>query len=79
MVTMNGEKNAITNGKLPMKKFTEMVHCFLLFNYYRYTGDYIPEKRPGSLIIIARFWRKRAAFSSDKKPIYDLGVTGPNE
>ncbi|MCM4166523.1 Maltose phosphorylase [Arenibacter antarcticus] len=81
MVTMNGEE-CHNEWEITF----EEIHrngaiAFAIFNYYRYTGDYsyIPEKGLEVLIAIARFWKQRATFSTDKNKYVILGVTGPNE
>ena len=50
------------NGKLPLKKFTEMELLLLLFlitTDLQKTIAYIPEKGLEVLIGIARFWHQR--------------------
>ncbi|WP_027125977.1 glycoside hydrolase family 65 protein [Gelidibacter mesophilus] len=81
MVTMNGEE-CHNEWEITF----EEIHrngaiAFAIFNYHRYTGDfsYIPEKGLEVLIAIARFWKQRATFSTDKNKYVILGVTGPNE
>ncbi|OYQ42247.1 glycoside hydrolase family 65 protein [Flavobacterium aurantiibacter] len=81
MVTMNGEE-CHNEWEITF----EEIHrngaiAFAIYNYYRYTGDYsyIPEKGLEVLIGIARFWKQRANFSTDKNKYVILGVTGPNE
>ena len=81
MVTMSGEE-CHNEWEITF----EEIHrngaiAFAIFNYYRFTNDYsyIPEKGLEVLIGIARFWRQRATFSSDKGEFMILGVTGPNE
>ncbi len=81
MVTMNGEE-CHNEWEITF----EEIHrngaiAFAIYNYYRYTGDYIyiPEMGLEVLIGIARFWHQRATFSTQKDKYVILGVTGPNE
>ena len=81
MVTMNGEE-CHNEWEITF----EEIHrngaiAFAIYNYLRYTGDYsyIPEKGLEVLIGIARFWKQRATFSTNKNKYVILGVTGPNE
>jgi maltose phosphorylase len=81
MVTMNGEE-CHNEWEITF----EEIHrngaiAFAIFNYVRFTGDYgyIPEMGMEVLLGIARFWKQRATFSTQKNKYVILGVTGPNE
>ncbi|MET3112339.1 maltose phosphorylase [Pedobacter sp. CG_S7] len=81
MVTMNGEE-CHNEWEITF----EEIHrngaiAFAIFNYIRYTGDqsYLQEYGLEVLIGIARFWRQRVNWSTDKNSFVMLGVTGPNE
>ena len=81
MVTMNGEE-CHNEWEITF----EEIHrngaiAFAIYNYVRYTGDYsyIPEMGMEVLLGIARFWKQRATFSTQKNKYVILGVTGPNE
>ncbi|HUH27656.1 glycoside hydrolase family 65 protein [Gelidibacter sp.] len=81
MVTMNGEE-CHNEWEITFQEIHRNgAIAFAIFNYHRYTGDfsYIPEKGLEVLIAIARFWKQRATFSTDKNKYVILGVTGPNE
>jgi hypothetical protein len=71
-------KNAITNGKLPTKKFTEMAPLFLQYSITTVSQatTVIFLKRISFIGIAA--WHQRANFSKDKSICYSW-VTGPNE
>lgn len=81
MVTMNGEE-CHNEWEITF----EEIHrngaiAFAIFNYIRYTGDsnYLSEYGLEVLIGIARFWKQRVNWSSEKNKYVMLGVTGPNE
>ena len=81
MVTMNGEE-CHNEWEITF----EEIHrngaiAFAIYNYVRYTGDssYVNEMGAEVLIGIARFWKQRATFSTQKNKYVILGVTGPNE
>jgi len=81
MVTMNGEE-CHNEWEITF----EEIHrngaiAFAIYNYVRYTGDYsyIPEMGMEVLLGIARFWKQRATYSTQKNKYVILGVTGPNE
>jgi maltose phosphorylase len=81
MVTMNGEE-CHNEWEITF----EEIHrngaiAFAIFNYIRYTGDesYLSDFGLEVLIGIARFWKQRVNWSSDKQQYVMLGVTGPNE
>ncbi|MCZ4242651.1 glycoside hydrolase family 65 protein [Pedobacter punctiformis] len=81
MVTMNGEE-CHNEWEITF----EEIHrngaiAFAIFNYIRYTGDqsYLFDYGLEVLIGIARFWKQRVNWSSDKQQYVMLGVTGPNE
>jgi len=81
MVTMNGEE-CHNEWEITFEEIhRNSAIAFAIFNYVRFTGDYIyiPEKGLEVLIAIARFWSQRATFSADKNKYVILGVTGPNE
>ncbi|MDO1501595.1 glycoside hydrolase family 65 protein [Winogradskyella maritima] len=81
MVTMNGEE-CHNEWEITFQEIHRNgAIAFAIFNYYRYTGDfsYIPEMGLEVLIGIARFWNKRATYSTAKDKYVILGVTGPNE
>jgi len=81
MVTMNGEE-CHNEWEITF----EEIHrngaiAFAIFNYIRYTGDnsYLSEYGLEVLIGIARFWKQRVNWSTEKNKYVMLGVTGPNE
>ncbi|WP_448636641.1 family 65 glycosyl hydrolase domain-containing protein [Pedobacter panaciterrae] len=81
MVTMNGEE-CHNEWEITF----EEIHrngaiAFAIFNYVRYTGDesYLSEYGLEVLIGIARFWKQRVNWSTEKNKYVMLGVTGPNE
>ena len=81
MVTMNGEE-CHNEWEITF----EEIHrngaiAYAIFNYTRYTNDYSYLVNTGIevLIGIARFWKQRANFSTEKNKYVILGVTGPNE
>ncbi len=81
MVTMNGEE-CHNEWEITF----EEIHrngaiAFAIYNYHRFTDDYsyMPEKGLEVLIAIARFWKQRATYSTNKNKYVILGVTGPNE
>ena len=81
MVTMNGEE-CHNEWEITF----EEIHrngaiAFAIYNYVRYTGDenYLSDYGLEVLIAIARFWKQRVNWSSDKQQYVMLGVTGPNE
>lgn len=81
MVTMNGEE-CHNEWEITF----EEIHrngaiAYAIFNYIRYTGDhgYLQEYGLEVLIGIARFWKQRVNWSTDKNKFVMLGVTGPNE
>lgn len=81
MVTMNGEE-CHNEWEITF----EEIHrngaiAYAIFNYIRYTGDkdYLTAYGLEVLVGIARFWRQRVNWSSDRKQYVMLGVTGPNE
>jgi maltose phosphorylase len=81
MVTMNGEE-CHNEWEITF----EEIHrngaiAFAIFNYIRYTGDesYLFDYGLEVLIGIARFWKQRVNWGSDKQQYVMLGVTGPNE
>jgi len=81
MVTMNGEE-CHNEWEITF----EEIHrngaiAFAIFNYIRYTGDesYLFDYGLEVLIGIARFWKQRVNWSTDKQQYVMLGVTGPNE
>jgi maltose phosphorylase len=81
MVTINGEE-CHNEWEITF----EEIHrngaiAYAIFNYIRYTGDedYLQQYGLEVLVGIARFWKQRVNWSSDKKQYVMLGVTGPNE
>ena len=81
MVTMNGEE-CHNEWEITFEEIhRNAAIAFAIFNYTRFTGDqsYIPEAGLEVLLGIARFWKQRFNWSSDKKQYVMLGVTGPNE
>lgn len=81
MVTMNGEE-CHNEWEITF----EEIHrngaiAFAIFNYVRHTGDeaYLQEYGLEVLIGIARFWKQRVNWSTEKNKYVMLGVTGPNE
>ncbi len=81
MVTMNGEE-CHNEWEITF----EEIHrngaiAYAIFNYIRYTGDssYLNDYGLEVLIGIARFWKQRVNWSSQKSQYVMLGVTGPNE
>jgi len=81
MVTMNGEE-CHNEWEITF----EEIHrngaiAYAIYDYVRYTGDeaYLSEYGLEVLIGIARFWKERVNWSSDKEKYVILGVTGPNE
>lgn len=81
MVTINGEE-CHNEWEITF----EEIHrngaiAFAIFNYVRYTGDesYLSEYGLEVLIGIARFWKQRVNWSTEKNKYVMLGVTGPNE
>lgn len=81
MVTINGEE-CHNEWEITF----EEIHrngaiAYAIFNYIRYTGDedYLQQYGFEVLVGIARFWKQRVNWSSDKKQYVMLGVTGPNE
>ncbi|MCX2573158.1 glycoside hydrolase family 65 protein [Pedobacter sandarakinus] len=81
MVTMNGEE-CHNEWEITF----EEIHrngaiAFAIYNYIRYTGDesYLFDYGLEVLVGIARFWKQRVNWSSDKQQYVMLGVTGPNE
>lgn len=81
MVTMNGEE-CHNEWEITF----EEIHrngaiAYAIFNYIRYTGDkdYLTDYGLEVLVGIARFWRQRVNWSSDRNQYVMLGVTGPNE
>lgn len=81
MVTMNGEEchNEWEITFQEIHRNGSMVYA--IHNYERFTGDtsYIPEMGLEVIVGVARFWKQRATFSTQKKQYVILGVTGPNE
>ncbi|MFC4634062.1 glycoside hydrolase family 65 protein [Dokdonia ponticola] len=81
MVTMNGEEchNEWEITFEEIHRNGSMVYA--IHNYERFTGDtsYIPEMGLEVIIGVARFWKQRFTWSSDKEKYVMLGVTGPNE
>ncbi|MEH6406485.1 MAG: glycoside hydrolase family 65 protein [Leeuwenhoekiella sp.] len=81
MVTMNGEE-CHNEWEITFEEIHRNgAMIFAIYNYVRYTGDYsyIPEKGLEVIIAVARFWKQRATFSTQKGKYVILGVTGPNE
>ena len=81
MVTMNGEE-CHNEWEITFEEIhRNAAIAFAVFNYTRFTGDesYIPEAGLEVLLGIARFWKQRVNWSTDKKQYVMLGVTGPNE
>ncbi|PDH46538.1 MAG: family 65 glycosyl hydrolase [Flavobacteriales bacterium MED-G15] len=81
MVTMNGEE-CHNEWEITF----EEIHrngaiAYAIYNYVRFTNDqtYIPEMGFEVLLAIARFWKQRVNYSSQKEKYVILGVTGPNE
>lgn len=81
MVTMNGEE-CHNEWEITF----EEIHrngaiAYAIFDYIRYTGDktYLAEYGLEVLIGIARFWKQRVNWSTEKNAYVMLGVTGPNE
>lgn len=81
MVTMNGEE-CHNEWEITF----EEIHrngaiAYAIYNYIRHTNDkdYLTEFGLEVLIAIARFWKQRVNFSTDKNKFVILGVTGPNE
>ena len=81
MVTMNGEEchNEWEITFEEIHRNGSMVYA--IHNYERFTGDtsYVPEMGLEVIIGVARFWKQRFTWSSDKEKYVMLGVTGPNE
>jgi maltose phosphorylase len=81
MVTINGEE-CHNEWEITF----EEIHrngaiAFAIYNYIRYTGDesYLADYGLEVLLGIARFWKQRVHWSTDKNAFVMLGVTGPNE
>jgi maltose phosphorylase len=81
MVTMNGEE-CHNEWEITF----EEIHrngaiAYAIFNYIRYTDDqsYLEEYGLEVLLAIARFWKQRVNWSTEKNQYVILGVTGPNE
>ncbi len=81
MVTMNGEE-CHNEWEITF----EEIHrngaiAFAIYNYIRHTNDkdYLTEFGLEVLVAIARFWKQRVNFSTEKNKYVMLGVTGPNE
>ncbi len=81
MVTINGEE-CHNEWEITF----EEIHrngaiAFAIYNYIRYTGDftYLGDYGLEVLIAIARFWKQRVNWSTEKQKYVMLGVTGPNE
>jgi len=81
MVTMNGEE-CHNEWEITF----EEIHrngaiAFAIYNYIRYTDDqsYLSDYGLEVLIGIARFWKQRVNWSTEKQQYVMLGVTGPNE
>lgn len=81
MVTINGEE-CHNEWEITF----EEIHrngaiAYAIYNYIRYTGDeaYLDEYGFEVLTGIARFWKQRVNWSTEKSQYVLLGVTGPNE
>ncbi|OGT08471.1 MAG: maltose phosphorylase [Gammaproteobacteria bacterium GWE2_37_16] len=81
MVTVNGEE-CHNEWEITFEEIHRNgAMAYAIYNYVRYTGDknYLVEYGLEVLIALARFWQKRASFSTVKNKYVILGVTGPNE
>lgn len=81
MVTMTGEE-CHNEWEITFEEIhRNAAIVFAIYNYTRFTADhsYIPEKGLEVIMGVARFWKQRVNYSTDKKQYVILGVTGPNE
>ncbi|WP_199118185.1 glycoside hydrolase family 65 protein [Pedobacter sp. ASV28] len=81
MVTINGEE-CHNEWEITF----EEIHrngaiAYAIYNYIRYTADedYLQQYGLEVLVGIARFWKQRVNWSTDRQQYVMLGVTGPNE
>jgi maltose phosphorylase len=80
-VTMNGEE-CHNEWEITFEEIHRTsAMAYAMRDYVDYTGDtgYFAEYGLEVLIGIARFWKQRVNWSSDKNKYVILGVTGPNE